>query len=278
MGRYQKFISDLEAHAGQRKKREPTRGGKFLDDPKYVAPEDEFKKVELVVSTKGGDEGNMSTVLTPAVFRFMQSKGWIRKLPHEIEFLSKFHEKERGECFKVATNPNFVQLPEDFKYGSQYSALEQEGDGYRVSNQGKVQFPVVYFVSSNGWAIACTREYLRPLKAKVHLENGTADILGMRTIELPDKNLRAVYFIRRYTVLSCSTDRHGYRVVGFRHYNMSRHKHMLPLAHAVLTAFVGRRPKGCIAQHDGERYDNSIENLRWIPLRENNLKENIDPQ
>ena len=39
---------------GERKKREATRGGKFLDDPKYVAPEDEFKKViDLVLYVFG---------------------------------------------------------------------------------------------------------------------------------------------------------------------------------------------------------------------------------
>mmetsp|Transcript_26073 Transcript_26073/g.26505 ORF Transcript_26073/g.26505 Transcript_26073/m.26505 type:complete len:136 (+) Transcript_26073:746-1153(+) len=49
------------------------------------------------------------------------------------------------------------------------------------------------------------------------------------------------------------------------------------LASVVLTTLVGPRPEGFIAQHDGVRWDNSIDNLRWIPSNENHLMENLDP-
>ena len=46
----------------------------------------------------------------------------------------------------------------------------------------------------------------------------------------------------------------------------------------MLATFVSPRPEGHIVQHDGEKLDNSLGNIRWLLRRENNLKENLDPK
>lgn len=46
----------------------------------------------------------------------------------------------------------------------------------------------------------------------------------------------------------------------------------------LFTSFVCPCPEGHIVQHDNECWKNAIEFLYWIPLPDNYLKENLDPQ
>jgi hypothetical protein len=38
------------------------------------------------------------------------------------------------------------------------------------------------------------------------------------------------------------------------------------------------RPNGHFVQHDGERDDDSLENICWLLRNDNNKKENLDPK
>jgi hypothetical protein len=133
----------------------------------------------------------------------MQQKGLITMVPHDAEFWAQEGSKTRDQCKRFATNPNFVAVPDDFKYGSGYHPLDDKGDGYKVSAQGHVLFPTVYYIHHHGFAIGCSREYASPKIAKRHCEEGTADILGRRFMWKRNGTMKAYrYFIRKYEVMS----------------------------------------------------------------------------
>jgi len=208
----------------------------------------------------------------------------IKMVPHEIEYLSHAGDKPRNECFRVATNPNFVSIPDDFVNGSGYHQLDDKGDGYRILENGVILFPVVYYIcAEGGFAISCRREYLYPDKALVHLMDGTADILGRRTwlVKNGKKGFfnKTRYFVRHYYIQSSTKRRDNLKRRFFaNHYDMTKAQFTGYLAPVILATFIGPRPKGFIAQHDGEAWENMLECLRWIPSRENSLKENRDPK
>jgi hypothetical protein len=252
-----------------------SRGGVEIAIPTNVATHEEFEAFNVDISTSNVDGSSLTTGLSPPLFRYMQQKGMIKMVPHDVEFLAQYGAKPRDRCVRVATNPNFVSMP-DCDYG--YHRLGDKGDGYKVSKQGQISFPTVYYICVEGFAISCNRAYVTPKFAKTHLQNGTADILGRRwVIKGGRKEYR--YFIRSYHVQSSKTSlQTQYRSFNASHYDMSKSLLSTELAQVVLTTLECPRPRGFIPQHDSESWDNSIEVLRWIPRRENNQKENLDPQ
>lgn len=201
---------------------------------------------------------------------------------HETEFWAQDGDKPLKDCVRFAMNPNFVAIPDDFEFGSGYHCLDdKKGDGYKITPQGQIFFPMVYYMSIDGFSISCTREYVSPGVAKQHLLAGTADILGRRVTVFGVKRRKREYryFIRRYSVKSCKSNlQHGRRAFKGHNYKMENESRLLDLGAVVLTTFVGPRPKGFIVQHDGVVWDNALESLRWIPRRENYLKENCKPE
>jgi hypothetical protein len=214
--------------------------------------------------------------LTLPLFRLMEEKGVIVMVPYDAEFLAQYGGKSRDECKHFAQNPNFVSIPED-DLGPGYHALDNQGDGFKVSGQGVLFLPRVYYVTHGGIVISCVRVYVKPEIAKEHLLAGTADILGRRVVGGKKKEYR--YLIRTYTIMSCQAHKRNRR----RSFEgsdclMDRQQAILDLGAIVLTTLVGPRPKGFVVQHDEECWNNAIDCIRWFSHRQNNLKENRDPQ
>lgn len=254
----------------------------MIANPTNVATHEEFEAFNVNISASNVDGSSMTTELSPPLFRYLQQKGMIKMVPHDVEFLAQDGAKPRDRCVRLATNPNFVSVPDDFEYGFGYHRLDDKGDGYKVSKQGQLSFPTVYYICVEGFAISCNRGYVDPSTAEKHLRNGTADILGRRCILRPiEGGTKKVYryFIRTYQVQSSKKSaQNQYRPFTASHCEMTTDRYSTDLAQVVLTTLVCPRPRGFIPQHDAEKWDNSLEELRWIPRRENYLKENIDPQ
>ena len=255
-----------------------SRGGVEIATPNHVRTQEEFDNFNLQLSAtaaKGGSMKNDGVEMTPPLFCFMQQKGEICKVPYEAEFLAQYEDKKRDKCKCFAQNPNFVSIPED-KLDPGYHKIDDQGDGYRVIN-GNIYFPRVYYVTTGGFVILCARTYVSPKFAKQHLLAGTADILGCRRIGGTRKKYS--YLIRTYTIASTKPDCHYEKRYFYGSDCKMEGRHAtIDLASLVLTTFVGPCPKGHIAQHDDESWNNAIEFLRWIPCCENYWKENLDPQ
>jgi hypothetical protein len=240
--------------------------------------QEEFDNFNLQLSATTAEGGSMKkdgVEMTPPLFRFMQQKGDICKVPYEAAFSAQYGDKPRDKCKRFAQNPNFVSIPED-KLDPGYHKIDDQGDGYRVTN-GNILFPRVYYVTTGGSVISCARTYVSLKFAKQHLLAGTADILGRRLVGGTKKRHR--YLIRTYTIAStkphCRTKRRTFYGCDCK---MEGRQATIDLGSIVLTSFCGPRLKGHVVQHDDECWNNAIEFLRWIPYRENYLKENLDPQ
>lgn len=283
MPQYQQ-LSLLQTNFGNKRNKtqkvNSSLGGTPLDDPKSVATQEEYDDFNLRISTLVTDGESMATPLDPPIFRFMQQKGDIAKVPHEAHFLAQDGSKGRGQCFRFAQNADFVSIPDDYEFGSGYHAIDDQGDGYKISNSGEIQFPVVYYVHKGGFVISCQRFYRKPKAAKGHVVAGTADILGRRTSK---KRCRGGSNEYRYFVRTYQIHGSGKHVISQRrsfygaNHAMDGSNIDIELGAIMLTSFVGPRPKGFIVQHDDECWNNALECIRWIPRRENYIKENLDP-
>jgi hypothetical protein len=178
-------------------------GGVPLDYPKSVAAQEEqHDAFNDHISIPANDGESMATALTPPLFRLMQQKGDIAKVPYHAEFMAQYGSKARDKCHRFAQNPLFVSIPDDYEVGSGYHAIDDQGDGYKISKSGEISFPVVYYAHKGGFVIACHRAYRRPKISKEHILAGTADILGRRTMKKKCKggNNKYRYFIRTYQI------------------------------------------------------------------------------
>ncbi len=261
------------------------KGGVEIANPNHVATQKEFDDFNLKISQAKGQSMN-EVPLTPPLFRFMEQKGLVGKVPFDAKFLAQDTRqgfKTREECHRFAQNPNFVVMdeltPGYHAIVGKHEGDGYEGDGYRVSAKGKIYFPVVYYVTTSGAQIICTRMYVTPKLARKHLQAGTADILGRRAKKEKREKFLYRYFIRTYTVASCKPDQVNNRsTFSAADYKMEGRATRIGLGGIVLTTFVGPRPEGHIVQHDDECYNNALECIRWIPFNENYLKENLDPE
>jgi hypothetical protein len=267
------------------------------DDPTNLAGDEEWN--DFRIGWKSSDMTATIMLIRPPMFRRMMMTNELKMVPHEAFYQSQawtkdkttntyYKKKPPDECHKFATNPNFVGIPDDFPVTdtAQYYELKDEdgvyrGDGYQVSKKGHIFFPTVYYASTRGFTMGCHREYLTPETATAHLLNGTGDILGRRTIYREKRQCifcEYRYLVRTYNI-TFSFDSDDYR----RYFtgsdcNMESGACNAALSVIILTALEGPRPKGCIAHHEGESWDNDRKKLAWITVGENHMKVNLDPE
>jgi hypothetical protein len=279
-----------------------TRGGVRCEDenPTNFAGDDEWN--DFGSRWKSSDMAAPHLPISPPMFRRMMLTDELKMMPHEAPWHTQrwsekvdetdesqitYYKKRRPEnCHKFATNPNFVVVPDDYPVSGivQHYKLNDEdgvyrGNGYKVGKFGEIRFPKVYYASTRGFGIGCTRQYMTIAKARVHLRNGTGDILGRRTVPYDQEFYRIVYLVRTYH-MQFSFDKE------LRRRNFAGSDCILgislpavrSMASYCLTAFTGPRPPGKIAHHKGESWDNDGNKLAWITISENNMKVNQDPQ
>ena len=291
MPRYQPADLLTTRNVGANKRRtllSTPAGGIEIATPNNVASREEYDDFCSGLTPSDGVLGEPilaeDVVLTPPIFRCMEKKGHIRKVPYNAHFMATDNaEKRLEECIQFAQNPNFVET-HDVQSSDRtgYFRLDKgyEGDGYRVLPNKTTIFPTVYYVTVDGFVIACTRAYVSPGTAEQLLQAGTGDILGRR-FKSTCRGRSYQYFVRRYSVMRSSVSTHNAKrtFLGVD-CSMSSQQANIDLGALMLVSFVGPRPeKGMkyVVQHDDESWNNAISCLRWIPRAENNMKENLDP-
>jgi hypothetical protein len=157
--------------------------GTEINKPTNLSKESELHEFEnLVSSSNDPNNGTMKRTIPPPLFRLMQKKGYVKMVPHNLMWDSqKKQEGGKGrddDYVKFVTNADFVKVT-SLTNGYQ-SVPGLPGDGYKIV-KGKIIFLIVYFVWKKGFAFSCERVYMKYSKAKVHLANGTGDILARRT-------------------------------------------------------------------------------------------------
>jgi hypothetical protein len=192
-----------------------SRGGVRIDDPINMADQselDEFGK--LFCSADFGAKSGL--LIDPPLLRRMMKEGELKVVPHEAFYDAqawaargdtvawnaradaaggKDKNRSQDKCPKFATNMDFLPIPEDYvvKSIAEYYPVDNEGNGYHIGADGTIRYPVVYVASTRGCIFSCHREWVHLKTAKRHLEAGSADILGRRTV--PEGDL---YLIRTF--------------------------------------------------------------------------------
>jgi hypothetical protein len=170
---------------------------------------------------------------------------------------------------------DFLPIPEDYvvKSIAEYYPVDNEGNGYHIGTDGKIIYPVVYIASTRGCIFSCHRKWVYLKTAKRHLEAGSADILGRRTVPGGD-----LYLIRTFHTIFHTVKKVKRRYFTGRSYTVDGSSLPICLGAIILTTFKGARPRGCIINHKANSWDNSLDNIEWMPYADNYLKENHDPQ
>jgi hypothetical protein len=272
------------------------------DEPTNFAGEDEWSEFET--GWQSSDMYATTMPIRPPLFRFMMLMDELKMLPHEAIYHAQRWTKEKGDtgdstvsryykerrpeqCPKLATNPNFVSIPDNHVVrGTEqhYDVTDDDGvfrgDSYKVGKDGRIHFPGVFYASTRGFIIKCERQYMRRKKAEVHLLNGTGDILGTRTVLSKDESYNEILFLVRtyHTTFSFCTKYRRRNFAGSSYHLGNEDTAKASVASMILTAHTGSRPPGHVAHHIGESWCNEWKNLGWVTVSENNMKKNQDPQ
>lgn len=268
-----------------------TPSGFAFPSPTSFASEHEFEQFELAIAPSLVNGGGTEVPITPPIFRTLLQREQLKMIPREIAFsnvctlpnnMNYDPDKPRDMYVCLGQNAEFVEVADWAETG--YHPVGNDGDGYSVSRSGQINFPRTYYVAKDGIVISCSREYVNKKIAKKTLQEGTGDIIGVRSVPygVIRKDTKHTFLRRTYKILKCNNEsqKSGKRTVRFFDEKANDTSIWMGVGVVVLGTFVGDRPDGgkFIVQHDGERWDDSLESIRWIPYDENYLRENIDPK
>ena len=138
-----------------------------------------------------------------------------------------------------------------------------------TSCDGKVRYyiPVVYYCHKRGFIVACRINWGVPSTTrKKNIAAGKTEILGKANNKC---------CTRYYSIIAAHEDpQEGYLRVKLSSEMCNESKMKFFVHNLCLVAFKGARPPGHVGQHIGERSENRIENLCWIPSSEKQHRRN----
>ena len=261
--------------------------GVEIANPRNVATEEEFQKFNSIISKANVIGNGFECKITPPVFRYLLGHG-LKKVPREIEWMCAYRDtinidydpnKPREQYLRVGQNTEFFPLDGTKTKGLHGTAGDKS---YVIDARGSIHYPVVYYTHPDGFTVYCRMYWQKSGGGGVkdHILNGTADILARRSVAKTNGGYNHSYLVRRYNISKANPDtdcQNGKRRISICNEDCSHSGKIFSQGAVILATHVSPRPEKHILQHDGERWEESLDLIRWLPRNENNLKENCDP-
>lgn len=261
------------------------------ETPLAVANNEEMQ--EYTKNHKNTKIGEKDKIQVPTkIFNRWIVDGKVKKVPHDFFALNGGVPEDGCDPFILGQNTAFVQYDPELKHQALATGqvIKQNEHGHvlvvaskttpseKNPSYVKYHYPGAYIIHEDGLVLCCKVTWGTYSYYKAGIESGMVEVLGERMDCYGESTNRTRFvFVRSYSVLRLTKNADKYLECTLYCDGCSKQKKTLYVSHLCLVTFVGPRPDGYVADHIGERLDNSIQNLQWLRRRDNSKKRHLHP-